>query len=325
MASASGNARSSQTISRRQWLAAAGAGLCAASGCTASWGNPDRLAPGDERPLCVCTTGIVADLVAQVAGEAAGVVALMGPGVDPHLYRPSPGDVARLSAAEVVYNGLHLEGKMAQLLHRLEEHRAVASLGHYLQRHHPGRLLPVGSSQYDPHVWFDVELWSRTLPAVEEALGKLLPRQAALFRRRSEACRRRLLVLHRWCREQLAHIPPRRRVLVTAHDAFRYFGRAYGVQVVGIQGVSTQAEAGIADINRLVRLIVRRRVKAIFVESSVPERHVHALLDGCRAAGHRVQLGGQLYSDALGPPGSGAETYEQMVRHNVQTIVQALA
>ena len=316
-----------QPPSRRQLLGAvAAASLGAWCGCMPGVGASSLSGSDGDRPLCVATTGIVADLVAQVAGDACRVHALMGPGVDPHLYRPSPGDVAHLSAAAVVfYNGLHLEGKMAQLLQRLGRHRPVVSLGEHLRRTCPERLIPVGEGEYDPHVWFDVELWSRTLPAVEHALVKLIPEQAQAVRRRASSASRRLRQLDCWCREQLARIPPGRRVLVTAHDAFRYFGRAYGIQVVGIQGVSTEAEAGIADINRLVRMIVGRRIKAIFVESSVPERHVHAILDGCRAAGHPVRLGGQLYSDALGPPGSGADTYEQMVRHNVRTIVQALS
>ena len=316
-----------QSLSRRRLLrTVAAASLGTWCGCMPGLGASSLPGSNGDRPLCVATTGIVADLVAQVAGGACRVHALMGPGVDPHLYRPSPGDVAHLSAAAVVfYNGLHLEGKMAQLLRRLGRHRPVVSLGEHLRRCCPERLIPVGEGEYDPHIWFDVELWSCTLPAVERALVKLIPEQAQALRRRASNASRRLRQLHRWCREQLARIPPRGRVLVTAHDAFRYFGRAYGIQVVGIQGVSTEAEAGIADINRLVRMIVGRRIKAIFVESSVPERHVHAILDGCRAAGHPVRLGGQLYSDALGPPGSGADTYEQMVRHNVRTIVQALS
>ncbi len=316
-----------QPLSRRRLLrTVAAASLGTWCGCMPGLGASSLPGSNGDRPLCVATTGIVTDLVAQVAGGECRVHALMGPGVDPHLYRPSPGDVAHLSAAAVVfYNGLHLEGKMAQLLRRLGRHRPVVSLGEHLRRRCPERLIPVGEGEYDPHIWFDVELWSRTLPAVERALVKLIPEQAQALRRRASSTSRRLRQLDRWCREQLARIPPRGRVLVTAHDAFRYFGRAYGIQVVGIQGVSTESEAGIADINRLVRMIVGRRIKAIFVESSVPERHVHAILDGCRAAGHPVRLGGQLYSDALGPPGSGADTYEQMVRHNVRTIVQALS
>ncbi len=306
-------------FSRRRFLWGGLGALCA--GCNSpGW----SFHPADE-PLLVCTTNIVADLVRQVAGEVARVVSLMGPGVDPHLYRPSPGDVAQLSwAAGVFYNGLHLEGKMAQLLEHLAQERPVMSLGQWLRRTCPGELIRVGPQEYDPHVWFDVRLWSRTVPGVVEQLQRLFPQHSSTLRQRGEQLIRRLEHLDRYCRRRLSQVPAQRRVLITAHDAFAYFGRAYEVEVLGIQGISTDAEPALADINRLVELIVRRGIPAIFVESSVPERNVHAIVAGCQARGHSLRIGGELYSDSLGPPGSGAETYEGMVRHNVQTIAEAL-
>jgi len=271
----------------------------------------------------VATTTVVADLVRQVGGERVVVDSLMGPGIDPHSYRATPRDADRLARAGlVVASGLHLEGKLSELLGRLARRVPVTSVADGLPR---DRLLPVADNLHDPHVWFDARLWSGCVPAVADALTKLDPAGRDVYQARAADYVRRLEALDDGLRERLATIPERRRVLVTAHDAFRYFGRAYGVEVVGVQGTSTEAEAGLADINRLVELIVSRGIPAVFVETSVSDRNVAALREGAAARGHAVTVGGRLYSDSLGGPGSGAETLEDVLRANVETIVKGLA
>ncbi|MGH7194030.1 MAG: metal ABC transporter solute-binding protein, Zn/Mn family, partial [Candidatus Saccharimonadales bacterium] len=270
----------------------------------------------------VCTTAMVADLARRVGGEHVAVTALMGAGVDPHLYKATSSDVARLSRADLIlYSGLHLEGKMGEVFSRLARKKPVVAVTDGLNRE---RLLQVGGEQYDPHVWFDVSLWSGTVPTVERALAKLDPGHADDYRSNAEHYRAELVKLDRECSEQIALVAKARRVLVTAHDAFHYFGRAYEIEVQAIQGISTQSEAAISKINELVELLSQRGVKAVFVETSVSERNIRALVEGCAARGHRVEIGGQLYSDAMGPAGTSEGTYVGMVRYNVATITRAL-
>lgn len=272
-----------------------------------------------EQPTpVVATTTIVADLVRQVGGDRVAVDCLMGPGIDPHSYRATPRDADRLARAKlIVASGLHLEGKLSELLARLGRRVPVTAVADTLPSE---QLLPVTDTLHDPHVWFDARLWSRCVPAVVEALAKLDPGGREHFQARAADAIRRLESLDDRLRDRLASIPKQQRVLVTAHDAFRYFGRAYDVEVLGVQGTSTESEAGLADINRLVETIVARKIPAVFVETSVSDRNVTALREGARARGHAVALGGQLYSDALGGPGSGAETLEAMLLANVETI-----
>lgn len=280
-------------------------------------------ARGDEPPRPVlATTTVVADLVRQVGGDRVVVDSLLGPGVDPHSYRPTPRDADRLAAARlVVASGLRLEGKLAALLERLARRVPTAAVADTLPRE---RLLPVADGLFDPHVWFDARLWSQCVPAVVAALEKLDPAGRAAYEARGADYVRRLEALDARLRERLASIPRQRRVLVTAHDAFRYFGRAYDVEVVGVQGTSTESEAGLADINRLVDLLVARGIPAVFVETSVSDRNVAALREGARARGQEVALGGRLYSDSLGGPGSEAETLEAVLEANVAAMVSAL-
>ena len=266
----------------------------------------------------VATTTVVADLVRQVGGDRVAVDCLMGAGIDPHSYRATPRDADRLAKAKlVVASGLHLEGKLSELLSRLARRVPVTAVADTLPR---DKLLPVADNLYDPHVWFDARLWSLCVPAVVDALTKLDPDGRAHYQARAADFIARLEALDGRLRDRLATIPKQRRVLVTAHDAFRYFGRAYDVEVVGVQGTSTESEAGLADINRLVELIVSRGIPAVFVETSVSERNVTALREGAQARGHAVAIGGKLYSDALGGPGSGAETLEEVLAANVETI-----
>lgn len=270
----------------------------------------------------VATTAMVADLARNVGGEFVEVTALMGEGVDPHLYKATSGDVARLSRADLIlYSGLHLEGKMGEVFSRLARKKHVVAVTEDFDR---DRLLRVGGDQYDPHVWFDVALWSETLTVVERALAEVDPAHADDYQRNAERYSAELTRLDEECRAQIASIPESRRVLVTAHDAFHYFGRAYDIDVQAIQGISTQAEAAVSKINELVELLSKRGIKAVFVETSVSERNIRALVEGCAARGHHIEIGGQLYSDAMGPSGTAEGTYIGMVRHNVETITQAL-
>jgi manganese/zinc/iron transport system substrate-binding protein len=270
----------------------------------------------------VATTGMVADLVRNVGGKHVNVVALMGPGVDPHLYKSSPADISQLNRADIIfYSGLHLEGKLAELLERMSAKKPTVAVAEAIPT---DKLLTDENGARDPHVWFDVSLWSEAAGAVCDALEKFDPEHASDYRAACDSYQARLVELHESARSQLASIPQDQRVLVTAHDAFRYFGRAYGVEVRGIQGISTDSEAGVREVTELVGFLVDRKIPAVFVESSVADQNIQSLLEGSAARGHQVTIGGTLFSDAMGDDGTPEGTYEGMVRHNVQTIVTAL-
>jgi manganese/zinc/iron transport system substrate-binding protein len=273
----------------------------------------------------VATTGMVADVARKVGGDRVHVTALMGPGVDPHLYKASEGDVRRLFRADVIlYTGLHLEARMGDVIREMGDRTRVRAVGEAVPR---AELTspPEYEGQYDPHIWFDVALWSHTVGAVAEVLADADPAGAAEYRARADAYRAELTALDRYVHERAATLPPERRVLVTAHDAFGYFGRAYGFQVRGLQGISTASEAGTADVQALAEFIATERIPAVFVESSIPVRAVQAVQEAVRARGWEVRIGGSLYSDAMGSPGTPEGTYVGMVRHNIDTIVAALS
>lgn len=279
----------------------------------------------DGRIQAVATTGQVADLVRNVGGESVSVITLMGEGVDPHLYRASQGDVARLTNAEMIfYNGLMLEGRLAEVLSRVARGGKIAVA--IAEEIDESLLLePSGIDyHYDPHIWMDVDLWARAIPIVVERLAALRPELRAEFEANGEAYRQRLMELRKWVEDEIASIPEEGRVLVTAHDAFGYFGRAYDIDVVGLQGISTASEFGLQDIERLIELIAERGVKAVFVEASVPPRSIQALVEGCRAKGHEVRIGGELFSDSMGAPNTPEGAYIGMIEHNVRAIVDAL-
>lgn len=283
----------------------------------------DRGGVPSGRLEVVCTTGMVGDLVARVGGERVRVTVLMGEGVDPHLYKVSPGDVRDLIRADLIfYSGLHLEGKMGEVFARLARRKPTVAVTAGLD--HEG-LLRTAEGAADPHVWFDVSLWARGLEVVRKALATADPAHAGEFEARADAYEADLSRLHEECRARVSAIPEGRRLLVTAHDAFGYFGRAYGMEVMGIQGLSTESEASVLEVNRLVDLLCERRIPAVFIESSLSDRNVRALVEGCAARGHRVVVGGELYSDAMGTPGTPEGSYEGMVRHNVETIVRGLS
>jgi manganese/zinc/iron transport system substrate-binding protein len=277
------------------------------------------------KPLnVVATTGMVADAARMVGQDHVKVTALMGPGVDPHLYKASPGDLRTLSDADIIlYGGLHLEGKLADVLVRMARQRPVYAVTETIDP----KLLrepPEFAGMTDPHVWFDVSLWTNVVEFTRDTLVRHDPGHKEAFERNADAYLTELRTLHEWCREQMEMIPKAQRVLVTAHDAFGYFGRAYGVDVLSIQGLSTESEASLREINRLVDTIVARKVKAVFVESSVPRKTIESLVEGCKARGHEVKIGGELFSDAMGNPGTPEGTYVGMVKHNVNTIRAAL-
>ncbi|HKI04819.1 MAG TPA: zinc ABC transporter substrate-binding protein [Thermoanaerobaculia bacterium] len=272
----------------------------------------------------VATTGIIGETAARIAGPHARIEALMGPGIDPHLYKASESDVRRLSEAGLIlYNGLHLEGKMGDILTRLARTRPVVAVTEEI----PQNLLrepPEFAGQYDPHVWFDVSMWKQTLGPIARELSALDPAHASEFEANAAAYGKELDALDAWVKQQIETVPPAQRVLVTAHDAFGYFGRRYGMEVVAIQGISTLSEAGLHDVDRVAQLVVDRKVKAIFIESSVPRRSIEAVQAAVRSRGHDPAIGGQLFSDSLGAASTPAGTYLGMVRANVSTIVNAL-
>jgi manganese/zinc/iron transport system substrate-binding protein len=302
------------------------AAVVATTGLLAACGaQPPATAPAADGPLrVVTTTNLVADLASRVGGERVDVVSLMGSGVDPHLYKASEGDLRLLQQAELVlYNGLHLEGKMGDILVKLARSKPVLAVTEAIPA---GELRepPELAGQYDPHVWFDVGLWALAVRPIADEIVRLRPAWQAEIEARAAAVEAELRELDAWVAARILELPAERRILVTAHDAFGYFGRRYGMEVVGIQGISTLAEAGLGDVERVVTLVVEKRVPAIFVESSVPRRAVEAVQAAVRAQGHEVVVGGELFSDALGAPGTPAATYPGMVRTNVDTIVGAL-
>lgn len=278
----------------------------------------------DPAVRVVATVGMVADVVRNVGGESFDVTALVGEGIDPHLYKPTRHDVLALTRADMIfYNGLMLEGKMADTLDKLSRQKkpviAVADMFASGEAMHG-----TTAGHHDPHVWMDVSLWSKATERAAEALIAHRPELADDIRARTALYRERLAHLHAYIAEVMATIPEDRRLLITAHDAFNYFGRAYGIEVMGIQGLSTESEAGLNDINRLVDVLVERKISAIFVETSVADRNVKALIEGARSRGHDVVIGGSLYSDAMGSAGSYEGTYIGMLDHNASTIARAL-
>ncbi len=306
--------------------------LLVLSGCETPTGKGGDGA-GSPRPAdlsgrtirVVATIGMITDIVGQVGGERVRVDGLMGPGVDPHLYKASEGDVTRMAGADVIfYGGLHLEGKMTEVFERMRGRILTVAVTDGIDR---ALLLrpPEFQGAYDPHVWFDVTLWMRAVEQVAETLARIDPQNGEVYRENAGRYLGKLSDLHEYVKGRAESLPPFRRVLITAHDAFNYFGRAYGFEVRGVQGISTVSEAGTADIQTLAKLVVEKRIPAVFVETSVPPRTIEALKEAVRARGFAVATGGNLYSDAMGDPGTPEGTYIGMVRHNIDTIVSALA
>lgn len=272
----------------------------------------------------VATTGMIADALRVVGGERVEVTALMGPGVDPHGYRQTSSDIALMARADAVFrHGLRLEAQLEDFLHRLSARRPVIALAESLPKDallsdEDNPTLP------DPHVWMDPALWRGVVEAAQVELGRLDPQSEALFAENAVAYLAEIERLDAYSREVLSSVPEGQRVLVTAHDAFGYFGRAYDYEVLAIQGISTQSEAGLRQIESLVSELAERGIGAIFVESSVSDRNIRALIEGATARGHAVTIGGELFSDAMGRGGTYEGTYLGMIDHNVSTIAAAL-
>lgn len=269
----------------------------------------------------IATVGMVADLVRRVGGEQVEVTALMGPGVDPHLYKATRDDVQTILGGDIIfYCGLMLEGRMSDTLRKIGRRKPVVPVAERFDR-----SLRIGSAGHaDPHVWMDVSLWSRCLDVVTDTLVRFDPKNAEAYRARAETYKMELTELHDFGKRAIATIPESQRVLITSHDAFQYFGRAYGIEVQGIQGISTESEAGLRRINELVDLMVERKIRAVFVETSVPRKNVEAIVEGVRSRGHRIVIGGELFSDAMGPSGTYEGTYIGMLDHNITLVTRAL-
>jgi len=272
----------------------------------------------------VATIGMITDVVKNVGGDRVEVTGLMGPGIDPHLYKASAGDVSRLSKADIIfYNGLHLEAKMSEVLEKMQQRIKTVAVTRGIDRS-ALQAPPEFAGAYDPHVWFDVTLWMKAVEQVRDSLSELDPTSASAYQENTENYLAKLEDLHAYVKAEAEKVPEAQRVLVTAHDAFNYFGRAYGFAVRGLQGISTVSEAGTADVQELVQFIVERRIPAMFVESSVPRRSIEAVQEAVRARGFSVAIGGELFSDAMGDPDTPEGTYIGMVTHNIDTIVKAL-
>ncbi len=270
----------------------------------------------------ICTTGMVANLVREVAGDRVKVTALISDGVDPHLYKPTRDDVAKLLKADVIfYSGLHLEGRMEATFEKMHQRgKFVSAVTSSIPQE---KLLRQGGAE-DPHVWMDPLVWARCIEAVETTLAQADPQGRESFKANAARYRAVLEALSEWIRSAIATIPAEKRVLITAHDAFQYFGRATGLQVLGLQGLSTESEAGVSDINRIVDEIVKRQIPAVFFESTLSEKNIRAVIEGAAARGQTVKPGGMLYSDSLGAAGTPEATCEGMLRHNTRTITNAL-
>lgn len=272
----------------------------------------------------VATTGMIADAIKQVGGDRVQVTSLMGPGVDPHTYRQTRSDIAAMTKADAVFwHGLYLEAQLEEFFLDLAKRKTVIALAETLPKdkllgaqNYPGR--------YDPHVWMDPRLWKSVVEAARDHLIKLDAKGEAVFKENAARHFAEIDALAAYADKAFASVPVASRVLITAHDAFNYFGRAYNYEVLGIQGISTESEAGLKQIEELVNVIVTKEIKAIFIESSVSDRNVKALIEGAAAKGHAVVIGGELFSDAMGAPGTYEGTYIGMIDRNVTVITRAL-
>lgn len=282
-------------------------------------------APARQSPYTiVATVGMVRNIAQEVAGDKAIVKGIIGTGVDPHLYRPTRNDVAALMGADVIlYSGLLLEGRMVDTLVQMARSKPVYAVTELLEESYLLEL-PGAEGHHDPHVWMDVGAWMQAVRAVAKALGEYDPDNREAYTANAERYLLEMEKLHAYAKTAIQSIPERSRVLITAHDAFNYFGRAYGIDVRGIQGISTESEAGLEDIRRLVDTLVDRNVRAVFVESSVPDKNVRSLVEGAQARGHAVAVGGELFSDAMGAEGTYEGTYIGMLDHNVTLVARAL-
>ncbi|MCP3028736.1 metal ABC transporter solute-binding protein, Zn/Mn family [Halobacillus sp. A5] len=286
--------------------------------------SEDAGAGEGEKIEAVATIAQIADIVENVGGEHVEVKNLMGPGTDPHLYKPVSSDIDAMEEADIIfYNGHHLEGQMNEIFGKMNEEKPTYAVAETV----PEDLLasdPENPEVYDPHIWFDIELWKYAVDSVTEGLIEADPDNEEEYQNNAIAYKEELDELHTYAKDSISEIPEESRVLVTAHDAFQYFGEAYGLEVLGLQGLSTESEYGVNDIERITETLTERNVKAVFVESSVSEKSINAVTEGAAEKGHEVEIGGELFSDAMGPEDTEEGTYIGMFRHNIDTIVEAL-
>lgn len=323
----------------RRWFLGCALLLLSAMGCSKSssdhegdaHNSPPAVAhkfSGEYPMKVVATTGPVAEMARRIGGDHVVVEGLMGPGIDPHLYTPVASDVRKLSEADAIfYNGLHLEGQMSNLFEKMARSQATFAVTAGLVARHDKRLRepPEFEGLYDPHVWHDPMLWGDCAGDVAQMLSEFDPAHAADYQKNAETYRTELTGVNQFCRDEIAKIPADRRVLVTAHDAFGYFGKTFGLEVFGLKGASTEEEKDLKHQEEIQQLLIERNIPAVFVESAVAPRMVASLVEPCRAAGLDLKIGGELYADALGSPDSDAADYAGMIRHNAKTIADALA
>jgi manganese/zinc/iron transport system substrate-binding protein len=272
----------------------------------------------------VSTIGMIHDIVINIGKSHVDAISLMGPGVDPHLYKASEGDTRRLANADLIlYNGLHLEARMADIIQKMSSRTQVVAVSKDIPKDQL-RTPPEFDGFADPHIWFDVTLWIKVAKTIEEALVNIDPSHKDDYHKNTAEYIKSLESLHQEVRTKATSVPQEKRILVTAHDAFGYFGRQYGFKVIGLQGVSTQAEAGAKDVQLLADMIVKQKITAIFIESAVPRRHIQAVQEAVIAKGWQVKIGGELFADAMGSAGTPEGTYIGMIRHNITTITEAL-
>lgn len=279
----------------------------------------------EQAPLNVVTTiGMIADVAREVGGECVAVEAMMGPGVDPHLYQASANDVKTLREADqILYSGYALEGQLGDVLDNFSRQKTTVAVAPASIE--PSQLLTAQDVYgIDPHLWMDVSLWAQTVDTISDTLIEARPACEASIRANAAAYAEQLAALHEWVKDSVATIPDKQRILVTAHDAFNYYGRAYHIDVEGIQGISTDTETGIADIRRMADVVIEREVPAVFIESTINPRTIQAVIHAAEQRGHDVEIGGQLYSDAMGANNTADGTYIGMLRANTRAIVKAL-
>ncbi|SDM45577.1 manganese/zinc/iron transport system substrate-binding protein [Sediminibacillus halophilus] len=290
-------------------------------GCSA---GQDAVGSGEEKVKVVTTIAQIGDVAAHIGGDNVEVESLMGPGDDPHLYNAVQGDIKKLDQADIIfYNGLHLEGQMGEIFREMRQKKPTVAVAKGIPE---DQLLtdPQNPGIIDPHVWFDIAIWKQAAEAIRDELIEIDPDNETAYERNTVDYLKDLTELEDYAQERIMEIPEESRVLVTAHDAFNYFGNAFGFEVIGLQGLSTESDYGLTDIQRIIDVLAERNIKAVFVESSVSERSINAVVEGAGEAGHEVKIGGELYSDAMGEEGTVEGTYLGMYRHNIDTIVESL-
>ena len=304
----------------KKWIGLAALTLMLAA-CNEEGSNQEG---ADKEGNVVATTGQIADAVKIISGDKLNVTTLMGPGVDPHLYKATQGDMTTLENAEVIfYNGLHLEGQLQDIFDQMGKDKTVFAAAEVLK----GEQLLVDEeddSLHDPHVWFDIMLWKEVVDGIGDTLVEEYPEYKKDFEKNEQDYLAQLDELAAYAKERVAEIPQEQRILVTAHDAFNYFGESLGFDVSGLQGLSTESEYGVKDVENMVNYLVDNNIKAIFVESSVSDKAMKAVIEGAKEKGHTVIIGGELFSDAMGAEGTAEGTYLGMYKHNINTIVDSL-